>query len=236
MHVRGECSVSAVEGVPLVPGVFAKSTPDKPAVIHAATGEQLTYRQLDENSTRLANYLELLGLERGDNIAVVSANDLHVFEVYWAALRSGLYVTAVNHHLTAGETNYILEDCNAQVLFAGASVADAVSASGEIDALNRPGRRIAWGGDIEGFDSYDKVLANASAEPRTDQPRGTDMLYSSGTTGRPRASRRRCPRARSTRSPIPTPRSSRPCTASTRTPSTCPLPRCTTLRRFGIAA
>ncbi|MEO9328505.1 acyl-CoA synthetase [Gordonia aurantiaca] len=170
----------------MFPGVFAKSTPDKPAVIRAATGEQLTYRQLDENSTRIANYLESLGVKRGDNIAVVSANDLHVFEVYWAALRSGLYVTAVNHHLTAGETNYILGDCNAQVLFAGASVADAVAASGEIPALTGSGRRIAWGGDIEGFDSYDKVLANASAAPRTDQPRGTDMLYSSGTTGRPK--------------------------------------------------
>ena len=160
----------------MFPGVFAKSTPDKPAVVRAATGEQLTYRQLDENSTRLANYLESLGLERGDNIAVVSANDLHVFEVYWAALRSGLYVTAINHHLTAAETNYILEDCNAQVLFAGASDADAVARSGEIEALTGTGRRVVWGGDLQGFDSYDKVLANASAEPRTDQPRGTDML------------------------------------------------------------
>ncbi|MBM7278863.1 AMP-binding protein [Gordonia rubripertincta] len=170
----------------MFPGVFAKSTPDKPAVIRAATGEQLTYRQLDENSTRLANYLESLGLTRGDTIAVVSANDLHVFEVYWAALRSGLYVTAVNSHLTAAETNYILDDCNAQVLFAGASVADAVSRSGEIEALTGTGHRVVWGGDLDGFDNYDKVLTNASAEPRTDQPRGTDMLYSSGTTGRPK--------------------------------------------------
>ncbi|MCG7630759.1 acyl-CoA synthetase [Gordonia McavH-238-E] len=170
----------------MFPGVFAKSTPDKPAVVRAATGEGLTYRQLDENSTRLANYLESLGLRRGDSIAVVSANDFHVFEVYWAALRSGLYVTAVNHHLTAAETNYILADCNAQVLFAGASVVDAVSASGEIEALAGPGRRVVWGGDIDGFDSFDEVLANASSEPRTDQPRGTDMLYSSGTTGRPK--------------------------------------------------
>ncbi|WP_238422357.1 acyl-CoA synthetase [Gordonia sp. 'Campus'] len=170
----------------MFPGVFAKSTPDKPAIIRAATGEQLTYRQLDENSTRLANYLDSLGLTRGDNIAVVSANDLHVFEVYWAALRSGLYVTAVNHHLTAAETNYILGDCNAQVVFAGASVVDAVSATGEIEALSGAGRRVVRGGELDGFESYDKILADASAEPRTDQPRGTDMLYSSGTTGRPK--------------------------------------------------
>ncbi|WP_287015989.1 AMP-binding protein, partial [Gordonia sp. (in: high G+C Gram-positive bacteria)] len=111
----------------MFPGVFAASTPDKPAVIRASTGEQLTYRQLDDNSTRLANHLESLGLRPGDTVAMISQNDLHMFEVYWAALRSGLYVTAINHHLTAGETNYILGDCNAKVVFAGASVADTVA-------------------------------------------------------------------------------------------------------------
>lgn len=170
----------------MFPGNFVATTPDKPAVIAAATGEQVTYAQLDDNSTRLANHLESLGLAPGDCIAVVSANDSRIFDVYWAALRSGLYVTAVNHHLTAAETNYILGDCNAKVLFAGASVADAVAGSGEIDVLARPGHRIVWGGTLDGFEDYDAILASASPEPRTDQPRGTDMLYSSGTTGRPK--------------------------------------------------
>ncbi|RPA19713.1 acyl-CoA synthetase [Gordonia sp. OPL2] len=170
----------------MFPGVFAKSTPDKPAIIRAATGERLTYRQLDENSTRLANHLDALGLRPGDTIAMISQNDLHMFEVYWAALRSGLYVTAINHHLTAPETDYILTDCNAKVVFAGASVADAVATTADIPALATPGRRLAWGGAIDGFDSYETVLAEASSSPRADQPRGTDMLYSSGTTGRPK--------------------------------------------------
>jgi long-chain acyl-CoA synthetase len=170
----------------LFPGVFATSTPDKPAIIRAATGECLTYRQLDENSTRLANHLDALGLRPGDTIAMISQNDLHMFEVYWAALRSGLYVTAINHHLTAPETDYILTDCNAKVVFASASVADAVATTADIPALAAPGRRLVWGGAIDGFDSYDTVLAEASDAPRPDQPRGTDMLYSSGTTGRPK--------------------------------------------------
>ncbi|MDL9946075.1 acyl-CoA synthetase [Gordonia sp. ABSL11-1] len=170
----------------MFPGVFAKSTPDKPAIIRAATGECLTYRQLDENSTRLANHLDALGLRPGDTIAMISQNDLHMFEVYWAALRSGLYVTAINHHLTAPETDYILTDCNAKVVFASASVADAVATTADIPALAAPGRRLVWGGAIDGFDSYDTVLAEASDAPRADQPRGTDMLYSSGTTGRPK--------------------------------------------------
>lgn len=170
----------------MFPGVFATRTPDKPAVIRAATGEQLTYRQLDENSTRLANHLDSLGLRPGDCIAMVSENDLHVFEAYWAALRSGMYFTAINHHLTAEETNYILADANAQVVFTGASVAATLERSGEITALATPGHRIVWGGERPGFDSYETILARTAATPRIDQPRGTDMLYSSGTTGHPK--------------------------------------------------
>ncbi|MFT4041769.1 MAG: acyl-CoA synthetase [Gordonia sp. (in: high G+C Gram-positive bacteria)] len=177
----------------MFPGVIAATTPDKPAVIRAATGELLTYRQLDENSTRLANYFASLGLRRGDTISIVSPNDLHIFEVYWAALRSGLYITAINHHLTASETNYILSDNDSQVLCASAASIAAVAAAGDIPALARPGHRIAWGGDIPGFDDYTQILDGASAIPLADQPRGTDMLYSSGTTGRPKGIRTQLP-------------------------------------------
>ncbi|OBA40047.1 MULTISPECIES: acyl-CoA synthetase [Gordonia] len=173
----------------MFPGTIAASTPDKAAVVDAATGTTLTYRELDDNSARLANHLDELGLRPGDTIAMVSRNNLHMFEVYWAALRSGLYVTAINHHLTADETSYILTDSAAKVLFADAAVAEAVSTSGTIEALAEPGHRIAWGGVINGFDDYDDVLAAAPDTPRTDEPRGTDMLYSSGTTGRPKGIR-----------------------------------------------
>lgn len=170
----------------MFPGVFAARTPDKPAVIRASTGDQLTYRELDDHSTRLANHLQSLGLSRGDCIAMVSENDLHMFIAYWAALRSGFYITAVNHHLTAEEVAYILRDCGAAVLLAGASSAAAVELSDQIPALSAPGHRIVWGGELPGFDTFDDAVARASSTPRRDQPRGTDMLYSSGTTGRPK--------------------------------------------------
>ncbi|NMO04555.1 acyl-CoA synthetase [Gordonia sp. TBRC 11910] len=170
----------------MFPGSFVATTPDKPAVIRPATGEQVTYRQLDENSLKVANHLRSLGLAAGDSVAVVTDNDLRAFDVYWAALRSGLYVTVVNNHLTADEVNYILGDCGAKVLFASATVADAVSKSAEIADLSVTGHRIAWAGSIPGFDDYAEILATASTNPLPSQPRGTDMLYSSGTTGRPK--------------------------------------------------
>ncbi|GEE02788.1 putative acyl-CoA ligase [Gordonia spumicola] len=170
----------------MYPGTHAETSPDKPAVIRPTTGEIVTYRQLTDNSTRMANHLRGLGLAVGDTVAIVTDNDLRVFDVYWAAIRSGMYVTVVNNHLTAPEVNYILDDCDAKVLFAAANVAPAVALSHEIDALSSPDRRIAWGGPIDGFLDYADVLAQASDAPLADQPRGTDMLYSSGTTGRPK--------------------------------------------------
>ena len=170
----------------MYPGSFLATTPDKAALIRPTTGEEVTYRELMDNSTRIANHLRELGIGEGDTIAIVSDNDLRIFDVYWAAVRSGMYVTAVNHHLTPGEVNYILNDCEARAVFASASVADAVSQAHEIEALAGADRRIAWGGDLDGFLDYETVRATASPDPLPRQPRGADMLYSSGTTGRPK--------------------------------------------------
>uniref|UniRef100_UPI00388F7597 AMP-binding protein n=1 Tax=Rhodococcus sp. TaxID=1831 RepID=UPI00388F7597 len=87
----------------MYPGNFVATTPDKPAIIRPATGESLTYRELDERSIRLAKHLRAAGLAPGDHLALISDNDLRVMEVYWAALRSGLYITVVNRHLTSDE-------------------------------------------------------------------------------------------------------------------------------------
>ncbi|MCF8587944.1 acyl-CoA synthetase [Gordonia liuliyuniae] len=171
----------------MYPGTHASTTPDKAAVIRPSTGETVTYAELTDASTRIAHFLrDELGLVPGDTVAIVSDNDLRVFDVYWAVIRSGMYVTAVNHHLTAPEVNYILEDCDAKAVFASSTVAEAVARAHEIPALSDARRRVAWGDGLPGFSDYAQVKADASAEPLTDQPRGMDMLYSSGTTGRPK--------------------------------------------------
>ncbi|WP_407801075.1 AMP-binding protein, partial [Staphylococcus aureus] len=68
----------------MFPGNFVQSTPDKPAVIRPATGESITYRELDERSTQLARYFRSVGAKPGDHVALISNNDLRAFEVYWA--------------------------------------------------------------------------------------------------------------------------------------------------------
>ncbi|MDS1114821.1 acyl-CoA synthetase [Gordonia westfalica] len=168
----------------MYPGTHAQNTPDKPAIIMAGSGRTVTYRELDDHSADLAAALHGMGLRKGDVIALLSENAPECLEIYWAAVRSGLYVTAVNWHLAPGEVAYIVDDSDARVLFASAGVGDL--ATKVVDELGDTDiRTVAFGGDIAGFDSYEDVLAQAG--PRLiDQPRGSDMLYSSGTTGRPK--------------------------------------------------
>ncbi|QRP48927.1 acyl-CoA synthetase [Amycolatopsis sp. FDAARGOS 1241] len=167
----------------MYPGVHAEQFPDKPAAI-VAGGEVLTYGQLEERSARLARHLHDAGLRRGDHIALLSANDPKVFEVYWAALRSGLYVTAVNRHLAAAEVAYVVDDCGAQVLIVSAGLADVAEAV--VADTQNVRIRLAYRGSVPGYESYEDALASSSPEPLPEQPRGVDMLYSSGTTGRPK--------------------------------------------------
>ena len=167
----------------MFPGLHARTTPDRPAVIAAETGEVLTYRQLEENSAALARVLHDKGLRPGDVVAVLSDNAAQVFEVYWAAHRSGLYITAINHHLNAGEAAYIVKDSGARVLIASTALADLASAMAhdldDVEAF------LAFGGEIPGFSGYEDALA-AAGPPLAEQPCGAVMRYSSGTTGLPK--------------------------------------------------
>ncbi len=167
----------------MYPGTHAATNPDKPALIMTGSGRVVTYGQLEDRSARLARALHDLGLRTGDVFAMLSDNAPEALELYWAALRSGLYVTAINHNLSAEEAAYIVNDCDARVLIASAGVRglaeDIVEGTPEI------AHRFAFGGEVDGHASYEELLAGAG-EPLTEMPRGSDMLYSSGTTGRPK--------------------------------------------------
>lgn len=175
----------------MYPGNFVALTPDKPAIVRPSTGETLTYRELDENSLRLAKYLQSVGLRPGDHMALISDNDLRVMEVYWAALRSGLYITVVNWHLTADEAAYVVDDCGAKALIVSAGAAAAVdTAPGAYPSVEH---RLVYGGSLAGFEDYAAAVAEFDTTPLVDQPRGQDMLYSSGTTGRPKGIKPKLP-------------------------------------------
>ncbi|GAB3698460.1 acyl-CoA synthetase [Saccharopolyspora tripterygii] len=174
----------------MYPGVHAATTPDKPALIMAGSGEVLTYRELDDRSLRLANSLREAGLSKGDVVALLSDNDLHAYEAYWAAVRSGMYVCAVNSHLQPDEVAYIVNDSGANALVVSAGLGELPEHVAELTNVRV---RLAFGGPVAGFDDYEQALATASTEVPAVQPCGTDLLYSSGTTGRPKGIRPELP-------------------------------------------
>ncbi len=167
-------------------GSRASEQPDTPAVVMGSSRQTVTYGQLDERSNRLARLLRAHGLVEGDHLAILMDNDPRYLEVAWAAQRSGLYYTALNHHLLAAEVQYILDDCGATVLVAGAGQRAAVAG---LDLSGVP-VRLSVGGDLEGFERYEDRVGAFEPVALADESEGREMLYSSGTTGRPKGVRK----------------------------------------------
>jgi long-chain acyl-CoA synthetase len=164
---------------------FASSRPDHPAVVMGGSGRRVTYRELDERSLKFARALAELGLRRGDHYAVVMENHPSYYEVVWAGLRSGLYVTAVNSHLTPAEAGYVVDDCGAQVVVTSSGLADLAAAM--VEHTPRVRHRLSVGGEPPpGHRSYEEVVEAQPPELPEGEQRGMVMLYSSGTTGRPK--------------------------------------------------
>jgi long-chain acyl-CoA synthetase len=169
----------------MYPGTYAAQAPDRIAAVMAGTGETVSYGELERRSTQLARVLHDAGLRRGDAVALLTENNLRALEVYWAALRSGLYITAVNYRLKPEEVAYIVNDSGAAALVVSAEQAATATAI-QVPAVRL---KLAYGGAVPGYEDYEQAIAAASPVQRDDQPRGATMLYSSGTTGRPKGVR-----------------------------------------------
>src|SRR6516162_11884487 len=147
----------------MYPGTYAAEAPDRAAAVMAGTGETLSYGDLERRSVQLAHVLYEAGLRPGDVVALLTENSLRAFEVYWAAMRSGLYITAVNFHLRPDEAAYIVRDSGAAALIVSAGqAATAEALAGQTPAVRL---RLAFGGNVSGYGSYEDGIAAASAVP-----------------------------------------------------------------------
>ncbi len=165
------------------PSVHARTNPQKPAVIVAETGEAISYAELDAASNRAAQMFRAHGLEHEDVIAFMLDNTPHYYGLTWGAQRAGLRYVCISSRLTQDETDYILENSGAKMLVVAASLAPAAL------QLQTKIERFSMGGEIAGWPKIEDELARMPAEPIADERAGVDMLYSSGTTGRPKGVR-----------------------------------------------
>jgi long-chain acyl-CoA synthetase len=166
------------------PAIHALNTPDKAAIIVAGTGQTTTYAALNDASNRVAQMLRAAGLKAGDVIALMMENSATFFELAWGAQRAGLYFTCLSTKLLPDEIAYILSDSNAQLLFVSPNL--ATPAQEALATLANPIKAYCVDGAAAGFDAYESVRDTMPKTPIADESSGADMLYSSGTTGRPK--------------------------------------------------
>ena len=166
------------------PYVHAARTPDKPAIVMAGSGETLSYAALEDRSNRTAQAFRALGVGPGGHVAALMENRPEFLELAVACQRSGVYFTAVSRHLGPEEAAYIVRDCGAQAFVTSAALAATASAMrGEIP---EGCRAFMLDAPAEGYEAWESFRDSFPAERVADETRGHPMLYSSGTTGRPK--------------------------------------------------
>lgn len=142
-----------------------------------------SYAQLNQRTNQLLRFLRAQGLAEGSAIAVVTRNRPEFVEALSAATRGGLRFTPVNYHLTADETAYIIEDCEAAAVIYDAGLGTAEEALAQLPACKV---RLAAGGNIDGFVDYDEAISPFDDSDIDNPVHGVAMFYTSGTTGRPK--------------------------------------------------
>jgi fatty-acyl-CoA synthase len=171
------------------PRAIAEEAPDRPAIVMASDGAITTFAELDARSNQFAQFLRSRGVEQRGSISLFAENHPRFLEVMWGAQRAGLFYTAVNSHLNVDDAGYIVDDCDATVLVSTKQLAPVAT---KIDASIAPNvhSRLLLGGTADGWEKYEDVVGSFPSTPIPDEAEGEFMLYSSGTTGRPKGIKR----------------------------------------------
>ncbi len=166
------------------PSHFAIRTPDKVAARFVPSGESLTYAELESSANQGAHFFRSAGLNTGDTVALCLGNQQAYLEAVWAAQRAGLIFTVVSTRLSAPELAYIVNDCGAKLLVLSATLAGLAQ---ELRAACPQLRDVYVAGQAPASEnSWERAIAQQAATPIADPACGQEMMYSSGTTGRPK--------------------------------------------------
>jgi long-chain acyl-CoA synthetase len=156
----------------------------RPAVIRSDTGRMILYSELEARSVQLARLLRDHGLRHGDRVAILIENDIEWFVAARGIRRSNMLFVPINWHLKPAEAEYILSNSGARGVIASASLLELVQRASH--GLTPFVVQLLLGGTAPGFNDFDQALAAYPSHPLDDEREGGVLLYSSGTTGRPK--------------------------------------------------
>lgn len=175
------------------PRLFVQNNPQRPALIMADTGQVLSYGQLVERSDRGAQLLTTLGLQEGDTIAIFLENHICYPELCWAAKNAGITYACIPSRSTVEEVAYIVDNCDAKLLISSIALRD--TAVKVAQHLAQQCQYLMVDGEVGAFANYEVLLQACEPRPLKGRRRGPSMLYSSGTTGKPKGIRSPLPDA-----------------------------------------
>jgi long-chain acyl-CoA synthetase len=169
---------------PFHPRRHAVERPNDVAFRISTSKETVTFSQLEARANQAAHAFRKLGLKRGDHIVILMENRREFLEICFAADRTGLYYTTASTHLTNDEIQYIIGDCHASLVLVSDTLAERILTFA--NALQSDCPVMVIGETHEAFPSFGQMYAAMPVTPIPDESQGLDMLYSSGTTGRPK--------------------------------------------------
>jgi acyl-CoA synthetase (AMP-forming)/AMP-acid ligase II len=169
------------------PRLHASQQPDRPALVMADSGASISYGEMVANADRAAQLFQRLGVEQGDTIAIHLENHLRYPELCWAAKNSGITYACVSSQSSADDAAYIVQNSDAKLYVASAALAGIAV---PVAQRSRAGLHcLMVDGAVSPFHSYEDLIAREPAIALVGRHRGPSMLYSSGTTGRPKGVR-----------------------------------------------
>ena len=170
------------------PGFWAEREPDRLAIVVHGSDQSMTFLELHNEAARISNLFRSLGLKPEDHVAFCLENRIEFLPLAWGAIYAGLTYTAISSRLTTDEVAYIVNDCGARVFvtspYKAEAAAEIVSDTPNVEA------RFSIGGELPDHAPFEDAVATQGIDVPEDAVEGQDMLYSSGTTGRPKGVKR----------------------------------------------
>ena len=168
----------------MYPGHWARVDPERTAIVMVPSEQSMTYGELDRFANQLSQWFRRMGLQPGDHVAFCIENCLQFLPVLWGCHYAGLYYTAISTRLQADEFSYIVNNCGAKALIASSQIATV--ATQVVESTPGVQARLSLGGRIDEHEPLLEAITTMPTEPLPDRSETNDMLYSSGTTGRPK--------------------------------------------------
>ena len=165
--------------------------PNRIAIEMAGSQQQITYGELEAFSNQFAHLCRSHGLARGDGIALCIENHPYFLAICWGAFRAGLNFTAISYRLQPAEVEYIVNDCGAKVVITSAHLQDQFEALAP--HLSHSPACYMLDGSSTHAASLKDALKNFPTDRVSDESCGQSLLYSSGTTGRPKGVKKPLP-------------------------------------------